>query len=84
MLSPELRNQAQGFVMFLTGGVGMFLSVGVFELILRANELPPGPDGVACHDWRTPYLVALVLAAVALALFQLCYRAPRRAQGPAR
>ena len=78
---PELRNQAQGFVMFLTGGLGMFLSVGVFELILRASELPSGPDGVTRHDWCVPYLVALVLSVLALVLFQAFYRESRRTRG---
>lgn len=71
---PELRNQAQGFVMFLTGGVGMFLSVGVFERILRASVQPSG-----LHDWSLPYLIALVLSVVAFVLFAALYRAPRRA-----
>ena len=75
---PELRNQAQGVVMFLTGGAGLFLSVGVFELILRANELPAGADGVARHDWRGPYLAALALSVLALALFHVCYRESSR------
>lgn len=70
---PELRNQAQGFVMFLTGGLGMFLSVGVFARILRANVLPSG-----LHDWRVAYLVALILSVIACGLFAGLYREPQK------
>lgn len=66
---PELRNQAQGFVMFLTGGVGMFLSVAVFNPILKASIQPTN-----LHDWSVPYLAALILSVVSMALFALFYR----------
>ena len=69
---PELRNQAQGFVMFLTGGVGMFLSVGVFARILRACTVAE----TGLHDWRVPYLTALALSVLALVLFAVFYRTP--------
>ena len=60
---PELRNQAQGFVMLLTAGIGTFVSVGVFNAILCHR---PG-----VHDWSLAYHVALGISvlAVILALF---------------
>ncbi len=69
---PELRNQAQGFVMLLTAGLGGFLSVGVFDRLLR-----PLADG-APHNWRLAYPVALALSLAAFLLAALFYR-PRRA-----
>lgn len=57
---PELRNQAQGFVMILTAGIGGFLSVGVFNATLCHK---PG-----AHDWSLAYLVALGLSILALIL----------------
>ena len=75
---PELRNQAQGFVMFLTGGVGMFLSVGVFSRILEANVLVKAGR----HDWLAPFTAALVLSLLAFVLFAVLYRPAKRA--PAR
>ena len=66
---PNLRNQAQGFVMFLAAGVGGFLSVGIFNTLLRANELPSGG-----HDWSVPFGAALAIALAAGALFALFYR----------
>ena len=70
---PELRNQAQGLVMLFTAGVGGFLSVGVFDRILSANQLPDGR-----HDWTNPFLVALVLSLVALAVMAVFYRERRK------
>ncbi|MBQ6137329.1 MAG: MFS transporter [Kiritimatiellae bacterium] len=65
----ELRNQAQGYVMLLTAGVGGFLSVGVFDAILSANTLPDG-----AHDWTVPFAVALAVSLAAAALMALCFR----------
>ena len=64
--------------MFLTGGVGMFLSVGVFSRILEANFLVKAGR----HDWLAPFTAALVLSLLAFALFAALYRPAKRA--PAR
>ena len=64
---PELRNQAQGLTMTLTGSAGVFLSVTLFDRVLAANVKPDGT-----HDWATPYLLAFgisVLLAILTALF---------------
>ena len=59
---PELRNQAQGLMMTLTGSAGVFLSVSLFDAVLAANVKPDGT-----HDWATPYLLAFGIS-VALAI----------------
>lgn len=68
----ELRNQAQGFVMLLTAGIGYFLSVGLFRIVLKASELPTGKI-----DWTIPFLTAFGIAAAAFVLFALFYRGGR-------
>ena len=69
-VAPQnLRNQAQGFVMFLAAGVGGFLSVGIFNSILSANQLPSGN-----HDWSIPFGVALAIALTAGVLFAIFYK----------
>ncbi len=65
---PELKNQAQGFVMLLTAGLGGFLSVGLFDRLLR-----PLADG-APHNWRLAYPVALAISLVTLLLAAFFYR----------
>ena len=60
-----LKNQAQGLVMLLTNGVGLFLSNFVFHLILGANVTAADP---VRHDWTVPYATAFLLAfAIAVA-----------------
>ncbi len=63
---PALRNQAQGFVMLLTAGLGGFLSVGLFDRLLR--------QAGGGHDWTRAYLVALLLSLAAFLLTALFYR----------
>lgn len=65
----ELRNQAQGYVMLLTAGVGGFLSVGVFDRILAANAVAGG-----AHDWTVPFAVALGLSVLAGLLMAVLFR----------
>lgn len=73
----ELRNQAQGLVMCLTAGVGVFLSVGIFDRVLKANTLPSGG-----HDWAPPYLLALGISIVLTFLMALLFRpSPHRTRG---
>ena len=69
----SLRNQAQGFVMLLTAGVGGFLSVGVFDRILASCVAADGR-----HDWTVPFLAALLLSIAAFALMAVLYRGKRR------
>jgi hypothetical protein len=69
----ELRNQAQGFVMLLTAGVGYFLSVGLFRVVLKASEIKPG-----VIDWTVPFMTAFAIAVAAFVLFALFYRNPAK------
>jgi len=63
---PTLKSQAQGLVMLLTNGIGLFLSNFVFDRILAANVVSTEP---VRHDWTMPYAIAFGLAlAVAIAL----------------
>lgn len=72
---PELRNQAQGFVMSLASGVGNFLSVWFFVKVLERYEVAGGG-----HDWSVPYLIAFGIAMLAMVLFAVLYRAPKPAE----
>jgi nucleoside transporter len=69
---PELRNQAQGLVMTLTGGIGVFLSVNIFDSILKTHALPGGG-----HDWSFPFLVAFAVAFVLTVLMAVFFRPAR-------
>ena len=62
-----LRNQAQGLVILLATGVGVLLSNGVFDALLKASARADG------HDWALPFAAAggfaLLLAVAALVFF---------------
>ena len=70
----ELRSQAQGLVMLLTNGVGLFLSNFVFHLVLGANVVATDP---VRHDWTVPYGIAFVLALAIAFAFAFAFN-PRR------
>ena len=65
----ELKNQAQGLVMLLTNGVGLFLSNLVFYRLLEDNLVSSDP---LRHAWTEPFEVAFIAAlAVAVAFILL-------------
>ena len=66
----ELKNQAQGLVMLLTNGIGLFLSNLVFHLILGANVTAADP---VRHDWTVPFEVAFIEALVVALAFILLF-----------
>ena len=68
---PELKNQAQGLVMLLTNGVGLFVSNFVFHLILGANVATATP---LRHDWTPPYLIALAMSVVLMLAMATLFR----------
>lgn len=70
---PELRNQAQGLTMTLTGSIGVFLSVTIFNRVLAANVKPDGT-----HDWSTPYLLAFGLSVALAVLTAIFFRPANR------
>lgn len=57
----------------LTAGIGYFLSVGLFRVVLKASEVVPG-----VIDWTIPFMTAFLIAAAAFVLFALFYRNPEK------
>ncbi len=71
---PELRNQAQGLIILLTSGLGIFASNVVMHPIVSASL---GPDGR--HDWSVPFAVAFFVSVfLALAAVLFFRPTPRR------
>lgn len=71
---PELRNQAQGYVMTLSAGVGNLLSVALFGFLV----LPLFKVSDKQHNWTVPYLISFGLAVLAMILFAVLYKAPKK------
>ena len=55
--------------MTLTGSIGVFLSVTIFNRVLAANVKPDGT-----HDWATPYLLAFGLSVALAVLTALLFK----------
>ncbi|HWO88713.1 MAG TPA: nucleoside permease [Gemmatimonadales bacterium] len=74
----RIRAAAQGFLNFVTNGVGYFIGAFVSGRVVDAYRLAGGG-----HDWRQIWLVPAVLAGVILLLFALLFRPREREPEPA-
>jgi nucleoside transporter len=74
----KIRAAAQGFLNFVTNGVGYFIGAFVSGRVVDAYRLADG-----AHDWRSIWMVPAAGAAVVVVLFALFFRpgvaAPQRA-----
>ncbi len=87
--SIRIRAAAQGFIAFVTLGLGMFVGARVSGLVVQHYSFV-ALDGAVQHDWGQIWLVPAGAAAVVLVLFALLFRpgpatvkvAAQRPQGP--
>jgi nucleoside transporter len=70
---PHLRGAAQGFIAFVTLGVGMFIGSLVFGPVVDAYTVVDSA-GVISHDWAKIWLVPAAAAAVVLVLFFVMFK----------
>ena len=82
--SARIRAAAQGFIAFVTLGVGNFIGAWVSGRLVQAYSFADASGAVA-HNWRAIWLVPAAGALVVLLLFALLFRpAPaQRALGAA-
>jgi nucleoside transporter len=66
----DLRAAAQGFIAFVTLGVGMFVGSLVFGRVLDMYRT----DGPVPHDWSAIWLVPATGAAVVMVLFAVFFK----------
>ena len=74
----DLRAAAQGFIAFVTLGVGMFIGSWASGRVVDAFVVGSG------HDWHKIWLVPAGAAALVLLLFALFFRSSEVSQEPAR
>jgi nucleoside transporter len=68
---PKIRAAAQGFLNFVTNGVGYFIGAFVSGRVVDAYVTPGG------HDWPRIWMVPAIMAAVIAVVFAVAFR-PRR------
>jgi nucleoside transporter len=70
---PDVRASAQGFITFVTYGVGMLLGSWLSGLVVDAY-VTTAPGGAAAHDWNRIWLVPAAGGALVLVLFAALFR----------
>ena len=79
--SVKIRAAAQGFLAFVTHGLGLLIGGILSGRIVQAYSTP-GPDGVLIHDWPAIWPIPAIGAAAILLIFALLFR-PGAAAGRA-
>lgn len=85
---PKIRAAAQGFINFVTNGLGYFIGAFVSGIVVsrysRPNpDCPPGSAGTCLatiHDWQDIWLVPAGMAAVVFVVFLILFRPAKEAQ----
>jgi MFS family permease len=72
----HMRAEAQGFITFVTYGVGMLIGSWLSGRVVDAYALPGG----AGHDWQSIWLVPAAMAGVVLVLFAVFFRSTEKAE----
>ena len=70
---PKIRAAAQGFINFVTNGVGYFIGAFVSGAVVN-RYATPGPGGVVLHDWARIWPIPATMALVVLVLFLVMFR----------
>ena len=75
----KIRAAAQGFIAFVTLGVGNFIGAWASGRIVEAYRLADAAGGIT-HDWRSIWIVPAAGALGVLLLFALLFRVTSRAE----
>ncbi|HEX9483629.1 MAG TPA: nucleoside permease [Gemmatimonadaceae bacterium] len=70
---PKIRAAAQGFINFVTNGVGYLIGASVSGMVVN-RYASPGTGGVTVHNWPHIWLVPAFGAAAILVVFALIFR----------
>jgi len=71
---PRIRAAAQGFINFVTNGVGYFIGAWVSGRVAESYRLPSAPGAPPVHDWTRIWLVPATGALVILVVFAFVFR----------
>jgi len=69
-----IRGAAQGFIAFVTLGIGMFIGAWASGQIVQNNGTLAGPGGILEHNWHQIWLIPALGALGVFFLFALFFR----------
>lgn len=70
--TPAVRGQAQGFLVLVTYGVGMFIGAQVAGIVF--NSFLGGASALSLDQWKSFWLIPAGLAVVVMIFFALMFR----------
>jgi len=79
--TKEIRGQAQGFLVLMTYGAGMFIGAQISGWLHNGIVTSTGPEAAA--QWQTFWTIPAVLAGVIMVVFGLFFRNGRSVSGKA-
>ena len=74
--SAKIRGQAQGFLVLITQGLGMFVGAQIIGRLVAMNTTGEGNASVI--DWQSVWIVPCIFAGVIMVIFFLFFRDPGR------
>src|SRR5687767_1673020 len=70
----RIRAAAQGFIAFITLGLGQFVGSWLAGAVVQANTLAASAGGAATHDWPSIWLIPAAGSVGVLLLFALLFK----------
>ncbi|MFT3684644.1 MAG: MFS transporter [Phycisphaerales bacterium] len=71
--NKEIRSQAQGFLVFVTQGLGMFIGAMAFDWWVKRHSAG------TVQDWKGIWTAPAIMAGVIFLLFVVLFRSPKKA-----
>jgi nucleoside transporter len=71
---PRIRAAAQGFINFVTNGVGYFIGSFVSGAVVDRWSRPAPGGGAVTHDWPSIWIVPAIMSVVVMIVFALLFR----------